>query len=185
MKPLNLITRSWREITPAEREDALSWYPRAHEYCWRLAKRYSVSLEVSVGVLAWLSPAVPWEQNKRDTDGLLADPFYKPTTYSPNVTHALEVINTGIVTFPKTAPKVSAFYACILQPEQDSRVCIDRWIARVHSIERLTPAKYAWLECAYLTAARRLDQPPAAVQAHVWIRARENWEQKSINWETN
>jgi len=53
----------WRRADKANRIDARSWYPDAHELCLSLDNARGLSIETVAGVVAAISPGLRWESN--------------------------------------------------------------------------------------------------------------------------
>ena len=66
------ILKTFDRATQAEIDDGLDWYIRARQDAEHIAKRHDVALNVTVAVMAALSPNNRWERNLRDADTLIA-----------------------------------------------------------------------------------------------------------------
>lgn len=55
-------------------EDYKDWYKDAHESARQIAERHGVPLETVVGVIAAISPNMPWAANLRAADAIIGDP---------------------------------------------------------------------------------------------------------------
>lgn len=59
------------EATQEEIDNGLNWYARARQDAEAMAKRHEVALNVTVAVMAALSPNNRWERNLMDADALI------------------------------------------------------------------------------------------------------------------
>jgi hypothetical protein len=170
---VNQIVDAVNKASYAERYAGLTWYGRARQQCERLADEHKVSVETAVGVVAALSPSCPWEKNLEDACKLMCEgKFARVTTYSTNRNKAWAIYRTGKPQDWLSGPKVNAFYNCILDPEDDYSVCVDRWAIRVVNAGQeipLTEKRYNAIADAYRDAAQRLGLLPSQAQAISWL----------------
>lgn len=168
----------WTRADANTRADALAWYPQANAWVHETAREYNVTPELVCGLLAVLSPGCPWDGNKRDVRGVLRWGFkaYTPQTWGHNVDKARRLVrgeSFADVCSYRTSPKVWSFRDNIADPLGSRAVTVDRWIARMHKgRDSITPRQYADIEGLYQGAADGLSIPPNALQACVWIQAR-------------
>ena len=169
---------------------ALAWYPRARAYCQELANKYTISLEIVVGIISALSPQNTWKNQSETTHTILENlrdgkPISGPG-FNRNKEKALKIFNAHKppLSYLKGL-KVRAFYRCILG-DTDS-VCIDRWAFRAAywgAVEpkTVTTKRYHEAAAAYRIAAARLQVvypelraqlSPRNVQALVWAYIRD------------
>lgn len=180
MKNLAII---YRKIEPKNGSD---WYFQANKFVRNVAKNYGMDTETVSGILAALSPAVNWEQNKKETvtlirinRGIHTKPF-NFSTYGNNVVkaqkiydgiHPLEVLNE------KTGPKTYNFYHNVLHPENPDYVTIDRHAFRIATekpYDRISFKQYREISEHYIKCAKRLGILPNILQSVLWVWYREN-----------
>jgi len=161
------------------------WYLEAHKFAKQLSIEHNLSLDCVAGVIAVLSPACTWEQNKKDAEkviqaySLLKTQGVKQvsvSTYAQNKLKALELIkdNKGLEA-TKTNLKTFNFSKNIINPLDDEHVTVDR-----HAVKALrgmkqggsvniTAKEYKRAETAYKKTAKYLGILPAELQAVVWL----------------
>lgn len=165
--------------------NGIGWYAQAHQDCKDLAEKYNITLEQSCAIVAALSPRVAWAVNVacaekciiawmrglQPTDihieafranrakawAILDNPHHDPKTY---------------VGKPKTAPKVRAFYECLLNPLTTREVCIDSWMARAATNDMgrtaITPKEFQAIAHEVALLADSYGIPPLVMQAIIW-----------------
>lgn len=163
-----------------------NWYREARDYCQSLADEFNLPLANVVGALAALSPGTSWDRNKLETRWLLAIlaghkvAKFKFTTYGANVLKAERIAKgeTGLFN-PKTGPKTYYFFLCIMDPENNQHVCIDRHAYRIATgleYKYLTPKQYNAIAEHYRKHARKLGIKPMELQAVLWVDYRKKLE---------
>jgi|SRR3954469_5309560 len=130
------------EVPTETANDSALWYPMAHDFATNLSDAYGVSVEVAAGVIAAVSPRMPWLRNKivaetiirevtcDDTD-MDAEAFAKKLALgmSSNVVMAINIIRgegslTGI--------KRKSFYNNIVDPYGNDSVTVDTWMLEAY-----------------------------------------------------
>lgn len=166
--------------TESQIERGMNWYSYAHDQCLTGSLETGVDFNVLVGVVSALSPQMKWEANLKAAVLSVSDPHYRPPTYGSNILKAKEIASGRPVDQVLKGPKTSAFYHCIVNPEQRSRVAIDR-----HQIRLLYPKKddvfrmkmlgyfYEELENLHILSADKAGVDPAQLQAITWLVQRE------------
>jgi len=165
---LNAATdEAWQEGT--------YWYARAHAAAVGIADEYNVSVETAAGVIAALSPRLPWAKNVEYAHRVFRDGT-APVLYT-NRDKAIRIARGEHPTEVLSGAKVKAFYQCILSPITDA-VCIDR-----HAIDAALGYKgddtsrkvldrkgaYDMVVWAYIAAAEHFGIGPAQCQAIAWV----------------
>ena len=121
--------------TPEDWDNGLHWYQRANDQARAISERYNITVEMSAGVIACLSPGSKWGRNVVDAERMVG--AYTSGLEIPqigvygqkNVAKALRILagEDPMVVIPEeTSPKVRAFYQCILAPSTSEAVCVDR-----------------------------------------------------------
>lgn len=166
------------------------WYLDANAFAQELSLKYRISLDKCAGIIASLSPAISWEQNKIDAEMLAqlydlnlhneALTHHRFSTYSRNVLKAIEILNQDkqpIVHFsnPKCGFKTRYFYLNILEPKKVTGVTIDRHAVAIASGSNksykagLTPKQYRDYADQYIQIAKEFNMMPHELQAVTWV----------------
>lgn len=176
------ITAVFRSADAALIEEGIAWYSDAKLIAEAFAAKHNVSLSVSAGVLAALSPLNSWGANVNLAARMLASGGTLDRGYlRANLAKARRIIAEG-TTDALGGLKVNNFYASILSGGAEG-VTIDRhaWCiahndrSKSNNIPSLTPKRYAEIAERYVRAARILsreyDMPlsAAVVQAVTWV----------------
>ena len=66
------ILATFAQATQAEIDDGFNWYANANKACKAIASKYEVPFEVSVAVVAALSPNNRWSRNLHDAELLIS-----------------------------------------------------------------------------------------------------------------
>lgn len=176
----NLANRS-------EHSRGLAWYYVANEFAADLAKKYGLSLVVTAGIIAALSPENKWSQNTIDAEQLivLGDKF-TASTYSRNSDKALAFLHNDLDPVEHyigdkkySWRKAARFFENIISPEEITGVTIDRHSGRVAHGYNLsgdealpyfsTPKKYETTAKAYFSLADDIGILPQELQAITWL----------------
>jgi hypothetical protein len=174
------ITATYRAATTAERAEGRSWYATARLVAESLDPADPVR---AAAVLAVLSPRLSWERNVEAAGAAYSG---QPTrTLKANEDKARRILNGEDPEDVVSGPKVRAFWAAIVDPDNAEAIVIDR-----HAIDiaagailddeqrgKLLGRKGAYGEVAklYRSAARRLskefntDLTAVDVQATTWV----------------
>ena len=151
----------------------LEWYKNAHKFALELSMHFSVTIEVTCGVIAALSPNNRWERNKLDAYNLLFEPFIstKCCTFLPQRQKALKIISESpssdeILTILKGI-KTQNFFSNMVNPETSENVTVDMWAFRSVGVD--SKSKYIGdVTTAYKEVANELKLKPHQLQAIVW-----------------
>lgn len=129
--------------TEADIKAGKLWYSDARTFASKLARKHGVSLEITAGVIAALSPGTEWTRNQRTADAFLrayrdcdlcARDRYDLTTYgSRPIAKAYAIADLGTHGTPDPGTiehvlhgaKTVAFYRSIIDPDQTENVVID------------------------------------------------------------
>lgn len=167
------IVKVFNSATPEQRAAGARWYQSAHELATFLSEGDVVK---GAGVIAALSANKAWDLNRK-----LAKDAFNGNVHG-HVSNALEKVTKILAgvdpseVLPMDA-KTGNFYRCILDPDDQEAVCIDR---HAHDIAVGSPwgdrdrglsskARYAALSLAYRNAAAKLGVTPSVLQATTWV----------------
>jgi hypothetical protein len=188
------ILAVYSRATDAERSEGVAWYEAAHTFAVGLSERYGITLEQAAGVIAAISPRMPWAENMRKADelcrtgeaGMLkvnkARALAILAGESPDTALACATCKRGShAKHTCSGEKVRNFYRCILDPSDAYSVCVDRHAYDVakgkvgddvsrKALDRV--GAYREIADAYRQAAVVLGISPATVQAVTWVRWR-------------
>lgn len=173
------ITETFYRATSADLRQGSDWYNAAHTFCIGLADRYGISVRQAAGIVASLSPQTGWAENMRRADHLCRTEGC--AGLSRNVAKARAILFGQVpedVLAPKCSagygPKVRAFYANILDPENPEPVTVDRHAYVIaygteNGISRIGRQNgYDRVACLYRETARDLGLRPNVLQAVTW-----------------
>lgn len=176
------VTRVFRTATPAQIAAGLDWYADAHRVAGALATRYGVTLEVSAGVIAALSPLNSWGANVNLATRFLDAGGLTSGYLGDGLRKAARILAGEHVEDVLTSPKVAAFYAGIVTNGATDIVCVDRHAMDIADNERrtdgtrpkITGKRYAAYAETYQRAARIISREigetisAAQIQAITW-----------------
>lgn len=185
----NNILAAYRRARQAGYCTDIGWYRKAFRWAKDLAKRSGYSIDVTVGVVAALSPGVQWSVNMRDAESmLLGIKDYVPATYGHNVLKAYRMLKCATksdvlkVLRPRleSGMKTHNFFLNIRHPLTAGPVTVDRHAISValgktstNKDGNLTKLQYERYAEAYRQAASPLELRPHELQAVVWCWWRE------------
>jgi len=166
--------------TSAERIEGLYWYNNARMSACDLSAKYKLPFPVCCGVIAILSPGMPWVKNVEYAELVIQmalagfEPSdYKVATYGNNKTKAHKLVLTGDLSLV-SGDKVSSFYENILDPMSQA-VTVDRhaikaWLGfqgggGVH----IPPKLYPRVAEDYRKAAQTIGVTASGFQAVCWV----------------
>lgn len=174
------LVAQWHAATAAEHAAGLAWYADAEAAAIALAAGTdgAISPATAAGVIAALSPRMPWARNLRlAADVIDAHVSGRPApggAMAVNLAAAARVLagEPGAIRAPKTA----AFAANLAG---DTRaVTVDVWAVRAATGHRMPdgmgigPRQYAEIAAAYTEAAERVGIEPRDLQATIWVAIR-------------
>jgi hypothetical protein len=192
---LKNILSIYDNVDPDLMDSGLNWYEQAREECAKIAHRHNISLPKVIGVVAAISPRINWEYNiytarviiynwvKRERDGteiLKPEDLPKIMVTHVNRTKALLILRgkpvLKVLVGAGTGWKTSEFYRCILNPTNETSVCVDTHAyrqatqdtARVKKIN-ITEQRYNLISDAFREAAHQRNVRPLQMQAACWI----------------
>lgn len=162
------------DATPTEYHEGMIWYNRVNAWCW--GTDY-VDYRRAAGIVAVLSPLLPWQKNME-----YAEMVYAGKTDIPclpqNAAKAIAIFNGANVLDVVSGPKVTAFFRNIVNPYSDNPrdVTIDKHAhdiatgdrAPYHASRGINGNKYIDIANAYVDAARILGVLPLQAQAIAW-----------------
>lgn len=177
------ILRTYRNANADQRERGRNWYRSAHEVAIAIAG----DAAKGAGVLAAMSARTEWSDNVRRA--ARAFETGTPTGHTQSVLDKASRIMDGEdpATVLPMELKTGHFYRCILDPDTQDAVVIDRHAHDVAVGERWgdrvdrglsSKKRYALLAHVYREAGRILLRQPATVQAVTWIYQVDNFQYK-------
>lgn len=156
-----------------QRARGASWYRTAHDLAAMIADGDTAK---GAGVLAALSANKAWDLNQRMARRAFAGDLGGHT--AANLHKAARILDgEDPADVLPMAAKTGNFYRCILDPDDQEVVCIDR---HAHDVAVGRPygdadrglsakSRYAVLSLAYRNAAARLGVTPSVLQATTWV----------------
>jgi hypothetical protein len=172
----------WRSGTAAQRREGRGWYEAAHGAAASLDPG---NVHRAAGVIAALSPRMPWARNlelaaRAYADGRASGTLGMSCRAADAIlagAHPLDVLG---------GPKVRAFYTLIVDPADRVTVCVDRHAVDVAVGLRQTDTerdrwrlnrrgRYEVFADCYRAAGRVLRVRPGVLQAATWVIWRELW----------
>jgi len=143
-----------------------AWYRDASDACARMAAEHGTSLQVAAGVVAALSPRMPWSRNLWLAREVLAGA--RTGCLAGSIDKAARIIAGADPLTVLGGPKTRAFYRA-LTGESDA-IVVDVWMLRAlgHGRDSCTPRQYETFARSILESARAVGERPADFQAIVW-----------------
>lgn len=169
------IVRRYKDANEDQMRRGTNWYRTAHDVAEMISGGDVVA---GAGVLAALSPQTSWDENVKRAARAFADG--KPSGHVGDALRkaALCMAGDDPATVLPMESKTGHFYRCIVDPETEDAVCIDRHAHDVAVGERWgddvdrglsSKKRYAIIAQAYREAALKLGVSPATVQAVTWV----------------
>ena len=169
MNLIENITAVFDRASQSEVESGMFWYPTAH----RIALE-SGSVERGAGIIAALSPMMPWDRNVM----LAREAWGTGTAHgglTANVAKAQSILEGANPLDVLGGDKVRTFYRNIVSPWGDG-VTIDRHAYDIatntvngNGYRGIGKRVYAELSEAYVTTASMLGIFPTELQAITWV----------------
>lgn len=170
----NIVT-VFNSASPDQERRGRTWYQTAHDMAEMISGGDVVA---GAGVLAALSPQTSWDENVKRAARAFAEGKPSGHTGANLVKAARCMAGEDPATVLPMESKTGHFYRCIVDPDTQDAVCIDRHAHDVAVGERWgddvdrglgSKKRYAILANAYREAARVLGVSPATVQAVAWV----------------
>lgn len=171
------IVACFRLADADQRERGAHWYDAAHALALTLDPN---DVRRAAGVIAALSPQMPWPRNVRLAVTAFRDGAASGAPFALQATRILQGEDIGDVFH---GPKVRAFAATIADPSGTADVVIDRHALSV-MLSRCSDDKdasrldrkgvYGACVAAYVAAGRTLGVSATVVQATTWVVWRES-----------
>lgn len=160
------ILAAWSTVNDHDRKTGASWYADAGAMCASLPG----GARVGAGVVAAMSPRLPWSVNVAAARDLLEGREVRGVL-GANVAKARRIAGGEDPEAVLGGPKVRAFFSALLGARDV--VVVDGWAARIAGYPPPgTERQYQIIARAYRTAARRAGVDPVVLQASTWIAAR-------------
>lgn len=181
-----VTNRIIKTFLDASDKDKFDWYKDAHNYAKYLACTFDVSVIVSSGIIAALSPVKEWNQNKN-----LAYKFLKTGgNCGGHMKQFLEkarlILETAVtekdVLVILNGRKISSFFINILRPDDSNNVTIDRHALTVATgivttdkfYSGMTKIQYDFFVNCYKKAAEKMNVSALLMQSATWEYYRNN-----------
>jgi hypothetical protein len=171
----------WYDLPDDIRDEAAHFYFREHEWCVDIARIFDLPLDIVTAVVAALSPASWWEQNKKDAIAvLLHGSDATVATYPANKYKALRILEHGNIAAELHRPttyKTWNFYHNLLTPDNPFFVTNDRHQVDAFGLQlrhkKIPNPVYRemtdfTIEAAAMVRHRRRKVIPSAFQSVVW-----------------
>lgn len=167
------IINVYNQATEDQKRRGAEWYRTAHELADFLSEG---DVKRGAGVIAALSANKAWDINQR-----LAHDAFNGNAHGHTGDNLAKVAKILSGVDPETVLpmglKTGNFYRCILDPDDQEAVCIDR---HAHDVAVGAPwgdrnrglgakGRYAVLSLAYRNAAAKLGVSPSVLQATTWV----------------
>ena len=119
---------------------AANWYFDANSFAQSLADKYNTKIEIAAGIIAAVSPRMPWLRNKVVAETILAtygnyanltaDDAAKEMGLglSANVGMAIKIARNANISDTLTGIKRRSFYNNIVDPSNSDSVTVDTWM---------------------------------------------------------
>lgn len=169
------IVKTYQSANSDQYARGRNWYRTAHDVAEFISGGDVVA---GAGVLAAMSPQTSWDENTKRAARAFTDG--KPSGHVGDALRKSARIMAGEdpATVLPMESKTGHFYRCIVDPDTQDAVCIDRHAHDVAVGERWgdhvdrglsSKKRYAIIAHAYREAARQLGDSPARVQAVTWV----------------
>lgn len=172
MSLIENITRILTAATDTEIASGTAWYPNAHDFSLEIADG---NLEMGAGVIAALSPRMPWGRNMTLAQQAFSDTGLTGGCLGANIVKAQRIIAGEDPLDVLGGDKVRSFYGNIIDPLSDN-VTVDAHAFDIaHGMtfgkDRPNIGKiiYRELSDAYREVAAINDFAPGEVQAITWV----------------
>lgn len=123
-----------------EFNSASVWYLQANAFAHLLAIKYNTSYTIAAGIIAAVSPRMPWLRNKKVAEGILSE--YSKYDHlsaidaakeiglalSANVAMAIKIARGESISDTLTGTKRRSFYNNIESPSTGDSVTVDTWM---------------------------------------------------------
>lgn len=163
----------WNRATPDQQLRGRQWYWTAGAHAGYIAYAAGITVEQAAGIIAVLSPLMPWEENVR----LAKDVVIwgkREGTFAANIEKAVRILNGEPVFDVLGGPKVRAFADAINGDRY--AVTIDRHMLRAvgHPTEQVTARQYEAIAEVITRVAKSVGMMPRDFQAVIWCVVRDS-----------
>jgi hypothetical protein len=166
------VMHYWRDATGDQRQRGMRWYREAGRAAADIAYAAGITQEQAAGVIAALSPKLPWSYNVQlASEVCIAGK--RVGTYAANITKAERILQGEPVMNVLGGLKTRAF-ARNIAGKRDV-VTVDRWMLRAlgHGRDSCTPRQYERYAAIIAEAAQQVGVDARDFQAVVWVVIRE------------
>jgi hypothetical protein len=176
-------TAEYRSATAKQIEEGHAWYPSAHQIARDQATEHLVTIEVSAGILAALSPRLSWGKNVMYAERMLSSlGTLDHGALGRSLAHGRAIYNGADPLDVLKGPKTRAFYLAILTGGESPDPVIDTHAWSMLTGQRGTnpPTDKQYRDGArcMTNAAQRLGLNVHDVQATTWLTWRARFYQR-------
>lgn len=173
------IINVFDQASPGDIEAGMVWYPQARGACLGIARGEGITLRQAAGIVAALSPRTPWSRNLSAARKFIRGEVGEGT--GANKAKAAKILAGHDPEVILRGPKVTSFFANIINPNDPEHVTIDVWAIRIDRGPETwgqgypstpTPKQYWEIASRYREAAGRLGLVPSELQAITWTTIR-------------
>ena len=175
------INEFWETVSLSSFIEGKQWYWVAHTIAQDMADTYNVPIEVAVGIISSLSPQKSWEHNIElakeffETEGKRVRHTGAISAKARLIYHGYKAYNDrkGFIERVLNGPKIVSFFNNILNPYDNSYICIDRHHLTCclgdSKINTCTLKQYEFLRQETLKFAKKQNLLGSEAQAILWV----------------
>lgn len=147
------------------------WYYRAHNECQTLADSHGIDTAAAAGIVAALSPRLPWAININEAYKVIVGRDSR--ALGASIAKARRILSGESPDSVLGGLKVRSFYRNLIDPRDDYHVTIDIWAVRawygdLKYNKGITARQYETIAADYRALARLYNMRPSEIQAVVW-----------------
>lgn len=173
---LKNIRKIYKLRTEKEHQEGLSFYRDAHQECFKLAKKYNITVHQAIGVVSVLSPMTRWEQNILIADQYIGERKSVHTlTQCKKAGKILETTDVTEIVKIIGGEKTTNFFWNIYKYDDANHITVDRWAARIafdKDVIKVTPKEYTFIKNVHIKEGKRLKMLGLELQAITWLTKR-------------
>jgi hypothetical protein len=134
------ISHTVKTMDVADAVKAANWYFDAHNFAQYLSQTYNTTVEIAAGIIAAVSPRMPWLRNKVVAESILAGMGALAHLsamdaakeiglgLSANVSMAIKIARGADISDTLTGIKRRSFFNNIVDPSVSQSVTVDTWM---------------------------------------------------------
>jgi hypothetical protein len=173
------ILETLERATDEQLRAGAEWYADGYRLAEFMAEGTPYTVNQVLGVLAAISPRMPWKQNVKLAGEIVrARGTLERGCLFTNLRKANRILAGADPWEELTSQKVRAFFECFLTRGQTDIVCVDRHALAISfgfeiTDTRMNEKTYNRIAEEYRAAAREAGMPAAILQATTWVVWRE------------